>query len=117
VFFSTDPGERREFISALRELAAFLEENPDVPVPLHRVPICLSATGTDAEMFAAIDRIAAMLGVPAIRGGHYTATRRFGQIEYRAVAIPAAWDAEYEARHSYDGNITLTDTGQSAPAA
>ena len=117
VFFSTDPAERREFITSLMELAVFLEANPDVPVPRYSVTIHLIATGTDAEQAAAVDQIAAVLGVRPVRGGHYTATRCFGQIEYQARAIPAAWEAEYQARHSYDGNISLADAAAPAPAA
>jgi hypothetical protein len=79
VHFSTDPGQRREFIGGLRQLAAFLDANPGVPVPLYSTAIGLHTTGSDAETFAAVDRIAGPLGAtpPRTRGGHYTATRRF----------------------------------------
>ena len=108
MLFSTDPGQRREFIRGLRELAAFLDANPDVPVPLYGTEISLHALGSDAEKFGAVDQIAGLIGAETVDGGHYSASRNFGPIEYRAVAIPAAWNAEYDARHSYEDNITTT---------
>ena len=116
MYFSTDPGHRREFITGLRELATFLDASPDVPVPLYGTIIGLHATGSDAEMFAGVDQIAGLLGVTPSRDGHYTATRCFGPIGYQAVAIPAASWAEHNARTSYEDNITLTPA-ERAPAA
>jgi hypothetical protein len=116
VHFSTDPRQRREFIYCLRQLAAFLDANPAVPVPRHGTTILLHDTGSDAEKLAAVDRIAALLAVTPSRGGHYTATRRFGPIGYEAVAIPAAVWAEDDARRSYEDNITLAPAGP-APVA
>jgi hypothetical protein len=46
-------------------------------------------------MCAEIDAIAARLGVTArLTAGHYLAVRRFGTVEYRAVAIPRSCGSE-----------------------
>ena len=84
--------ERGRFTTGLRELADFLDQNPEVPVPWRADVIVFPAEGTDAEMFAEIDVIAAQIGVTASDAdspsGHYSAVRDFGPVQYRAVAIP-----------------------------
>jgi hypothetical protein len=84
--------ERGRLTAGLRELAAFLDQNPEVPAPWRADVIVFPAEGTDAEMFAEIDAIAERIGVTASHAdsprGHYSAVRHFGPVEYRAVAIP-----------------------------
>jgi hypothetical protein len=82
--------ERTAFISGLRGLADYLESNPEVPAPSYSTVYTFPPQTEWAEMRAEIDAIAARLGVTAYRtgGGHYTADRYFGPVEYRAVAIP-----------------------------
>jgi hypothetical protein len=84
--------ERERLTAGLRELADFLDQNPEVPVPWRVGVIVFPAEGTDAEMFAEIDVIAAQIGTTATDagspGGHYSAVREFGPVQYRAVAIP-----------------------------
>ena len=50
--------------------------------------------GSDVEMFAEIDAIASRIGATASdadsSAGHYSASRDFGPVQYRAVAIPHA---------------------------
>jgi hypothetical protein len=86
--------ERDRLIAGLRELAEFLDRNPQVPAPCHTDLLVFPANGTDAEMFAAIDAIAEQVGVTAAGNdnpaGHYIAYRDFGPVQYRAVAIPEA---------------------------
>ena len=85
-----DPAERGAFISGLRELADYLESNPEVPVPSYSPVYTFPPDGEWAEMRAEIDATAARLGVIArlAGGGHYVATRSFGPVGYSAVAIP-----------------------------
>ena len=97
--FSTDPGQRREFICGLRELAAFCTPGAATRRWLPR------STGSPA-----------LLGVTPERGDHYTAARRFGPIEFEACAIPSAWRGEHDARRSYEDNITIPPA-EPAPAA
>lgn len=82
--------KRVRFIAGLRDLADFLDQNPEVPAPW----------GT-AEMFAEIDTIAELIGSIASDADsprwHYSAVRSFGPMQYRAVAIP------HSARHNEGG--------------
>jgi hypothetical protein len=87
--------ERQALISGLRELAGFLETNPDVPAPAYADVLVFPPHDSDTENRSEIDIIASLIGSgtetsPGPRR-HYTTSRRFGPVEYRAVAIP-----EYE---------------------
>jgi hypothetical protein len=86
--------ERSGLIAGLRELANFLDQNPQVPAPRYTDLLVFPPRGTDAEMFAEIDRIAEQIAVAARAddgpAGHYIAYRDFGPVQYRAVAIPQA---------------------------
>ena len=84
--------ERQALISGLRELAGFLESNPDVPAPAYTdilvFPPCASDDGKRRE----VDVIASLIGSGTETFSsrrHYRTSRRFGPVEYRAVAIPA----------------------------
>jgi hypothetical protein len=95
-------GERLRLIAGLRDLADFLDRNPEVPVPWRADLLVFPSEGSDAEMFAEIDAIAELIGVTASDAdspaGHYSAVRDFGPVQYRAVAIPhAARDEQEEA--------------------
>lgn len=85
-----DTSERAALIGGLRALADFLESNPEVPAPSYADVYSFPPDRSCAEMRAEIDIIAAQLGSTAREtadGSHYTATRSFGPVEYRAVAI------------------------------
>ena len=81
--------ERAALIGGFRELADYLESNPDVPAPGYSDVLAFPPDGECAGMRAEIDVIAERIGVEAreTAGGHYVATRSFGPVEYRAVAI------------------------------
>lgn len=86
--------ERVRLIAGLRDLAEFLDQNPQVPAPRYADLLVFPLRGTDAEMFAEVDVIADQIGVTASQNdtpdGHYIASRYFGPVQYRAVAIPQA---------------------------
>ncbi len=86
--------ERVRLIAGLRDLAEFLDQNPQVPAPRYADLLVFPPSGSDAEMFAEIDVIAERIGVTASQNdtpdGHYIASRYFGPVQYRAVAIPQA---------------------------
>ena len=86
--------ERVRLIAGLRDLAEFLDQNPRVPAPRYTDLLVFPSRGTDAEMFAEVDIIAEQIGVTASQNdtpdGHYIASRYFGPVQYRAVAIPQA---------------------------
>jgi hypothetical protein len=92
-YFANDQ-ERARLIAGLRDLAEFLDQNPQVPAPRYTDLLVFSSRGTDAEMFAEVDVIAVQVGVTASQNdtpdGHYIASRYFGPVQYRAVAIPQA---------------------------
>ena len=84
--------ERVRLIAGLRDLADFLDQNPEVPAPWGADMLVFPTEASDAEMFAEIDTIAEMIGSTASDAdsprGHYSAVRNFGPVQYRAVAIP-----------------------------
>ena len=79
---------RAKFINGLRDLAAFLDVNLFFPVPPYEYTINVFPEGlTDAERRAAVDRLAAIMGVTATEhNGHYTANGQFGPVTYCLVA-------------------------------
>jgi hypothetical protein len=85
--------DRERFIAGLRALAEYLESCADVPAPQYGASVLVFPSyGTDEEQRAEIDAIAARINaVPGeIVSGHYTVSRFFGPVEYRAVAIDHA---------------------------
>ena len=90
-YFANDE-QRVRLIAGLRDLAVFLEQNPDVPAPSRADLLVFPSEASDAEMFAEIDSIAELIGSDASdsgsSNGHYSAVRSFGPVHYRAVAIP-----------------------------
>jgi len=103
--------ERASLNAGLRDLADFLEKNQDVPVPLSTDVMVFSSASADDEMKEETDGIAALIGAEitddTADAGHYTASRHFGSVEFRAVAIPASARAYYDVRAFYAENIRL----------
>jgi hypothetical protein len=84
------PIERAALIKGFRALADYLEANPNVPAPSYTDVYTFPPVGECAVMRAEIHAIAELLGSEPreeARRQHYTVTRSFGPIEYRAVAI------------------------------
>jgi hypothetical protein len=82
---------RAAFIDGLRKLADLLESNQEVPAPYSTTTVFVfPPDGSDQERRSAIDAIASLLFTQARTTlyGHYEASRFFGPVEYRAVAIP-----------------------------
>jgi hypothetical protein len=82
--------ERDRLIAGLCALAAFLQDHPDVPAPRWADVYVFPPHGADEQMRAEIDRIAARIGTVVTddaNHGHYAASRHFGPVQYRAVAI------------------------------
>ena len=90
--YYADDEQRVRLIAGLRDLAVFLDQNPDVPAPSRADLLTFPPEASDAEMFAEIDTIAVLIGSTASDAdsprGHYSAVRDFGPVQYRAVAIP-----------------------------
>ena len=108
--YSTQPSVRAEFITGLRDLAAYLDGHPSVPVPTMGAGISLYAADTEDGGRGQVAHIAAQLGAAIAddtsRGGHLTATRMFGPIGYTVVSIPATVMAAHHARDSYYHCVT-----------
>jgi hypothetical protein len=87
--YYADSGERADLIAGLRALASYLNANPGVPAPPWISLLTFPPEGTCTEQRAEIDAIAARIGAETRDNGngHYTASRFFGPVEYRAVAI------------------------------
>lgn len=80
--------------------------------------------GDDAAGISEVDRVAAILGVPATHQtrdrGHYQASRMFGPVCYRITYISTAARAAHDAWTSYYGSVTTNDgpdTSEAAPIA
>ena len=86
-----NPTERQALICGLRALADFLETNPDVPAPTFTDVLVFPPSACDAEKQREIDAIASRIGSATVTYSsycHYQTSRRFGPVQYRAVAIP-----------------------------
>jgi hypothetical protein len=95
------PLHRIRVAAGLRDLASFIERNPDLPIP-RNVDISLSVIGDDDKQERdEIDRIAAILGVPATFPyglHHYRAAREFGPVTFSALAISQEYMRMHHAR-------------------
>jgi hypothetical protein len=95
----TTHNPRTDLITGLRDLADFLDTNPDVPTSNGSVEVFyFPSRSSDDQMCAEVDEIARYLGAeidPAnIPHGHYVTGISFGLASYRAVAILAEARAE-----------------------
>ena len=88
--YCPNPEHRARLVTGLRALAEFIESRPDVPAPWSAGVMVFPPGGSDTEKRAKIDAIASRIGTEGhfTHGGHYSASRWFGPVEYRAVAIP-----------------------------
>jgi hypothetical protein len=84
--------QRVRLVAGLRNLADFLDQNPDVSAPWEADLLVFPPEASDAEMFAEIDAIAELIGADASDdgspSGHYSTVHSFQLVQYRAVAIP-----------------------------
>lgn len=82
--------QRGRLIAGLRGLAEFLESTPEAPAPQYADVLIFPPDGSDVQRRAEIDAIATRIGTETqeIIGGYYITVRRFGPVEYRAVAVP-----------------------------
>jgi|SRR5580658_8021134 hypothetical protein len=87
-----NPIQRQRLIIGLHALADFLKSNPEVPAPPFADVLVFPPFSTDAENRQEIDAIASRIGSGTETSSvlhHYLTSRKFGPVEYRAVAIPA----------------------------
>jgi len=88
--------QRKRLGAGLRALAEFIESSPGAPMPVTANVLVFPANGTREQMCAEIDAIAEAIGAETrwTVGDHYSVSRHFGPVEYRAVAIPSKSDGE-----------------------
>jgi hypothetical protein len=110
MLYTTQPVAREQFITGLRDLAAYLAAHPGVPVPAIGANITVYVGATEDGGRGQVAHIAAQLGATATddtgSGGHLTATRMFGPVGYMALSIPATVMADHYARDSYYRSVT-----------
>ncbi len=108
-----DPPQRRDLIHRLRMLADLLESCPEIPAPYATDVLVFPPDGPDEDICAEIDRIAVLIGTEShdqiAKYGHYTATRSFGRVQYRALAILSRTRASHDACASHSGSV-IPDT-------
>lgn len=98
----THTPDRLTYITGLRDLADFLDTNPDMPTPEGTVTAYHFADGTDEEIRGHIDHIARLLSAEISPDSlNYCTGIRFGLVEYKAVGVLAAERAKYAAEASY----------------
>jgi hypothetical protein len=107
----TDTDRRTAVISGLRDLADFLDTNPDVPAPGGPISISYYPLGADEEIRAQVDHVARLLGSDVdaheLTLGHYSTGITFGIAEYRAVGLLASSRARWAAKTSYEHSVTF----------
>lgn len=116
-----DNDPRTALIAGLRDMADFLEANPDIPTPqTHPVLHYFPDGETDADKRDGVDKIAAYLGSPVdlshIRHGHYVTGIAFGPVRYEAVAISAEARARYDAFNTYADCVTPDTVDPNGPS-
>ncbi|GAB1819641.1 hypothetical protein [Herbidospora sp. RD11066] len=80
--------QRTEMIAGLRALADHIEAHPAIPVMPDLTVYTFATRAADEVMKAEIDTYAAQFGTPVTdEKGHYSTTRAFGPVEWKAVAI------------------------------
>ena len=110
--FSTDPGDRDDFITGLRALADYLEARPGMPVSHYGTTISVIAADVEDGGRAEIDYVSGCLGAPVSTAGDGTLTtgKTFGSVTYRAFALSRAARAADSAQMSYYGCV-IPDQG------
>ena len=107
--FTPMPANREEFTSSLRQLADFLDANPDIPVP-HAATILAVMRDTDEGGITDIFRMSIALGASFMeRDGNYTTVRAFGPVFYGGYSTTADHLARDAAAASYYGSVIPDD--------
>ena len=103
------PPERSALIRGLFELAAWISDHPDMPLPSVVATVDTGLSRWDWQC-RVVDRVATALGVDAgpyktATGTRYVAETAFGPVGLRACAISEYERASLAAAHSYIGAV------------
>lgn len=97
----TNP-EAQAFIDALHQLAQFLAEHPELPIPSYEALTVHTSGQSDAHERAIVDAAAKAMGVAPTANRedtHYRAEIAFGPLTYQVLAISAQEMADYHERN------------------
>ena len=101
------PRERAELIRGLFELAAWVADHPEFPLPAVDAGM-FPRRESLADEFEVVDRVAAALEVAAefsSGGGHYRAERMFGPVRVYCLASTPEHRAAFAAHMSYRDSV------------
>jgi hypothetical protein len=91
--------QRIAYITALRDLADWLEANPDVPVPSYGHDLQLSLCGTEEQRRQDMQDMGAVFGSAPVDpygdGTHLEVAKQFGPIKYFVHFASEAFTEEY----------------------
>jgi hypothetical protein len=99
--------ERAELIRGLFELAAFVADHAELPLPSVQASFFTGRAGWQAQC-AVVDRVATALGRAATdepENGRYTVDAGFGSVRVYSTAFTEQSMAEYEAGMSYSHSV------------
>jgi len=104
---------RAALIRGLFELAAWVADHPELPVPSVDASVYTGSDGWDAKC-RVVDAVAAALGataapMPGRAGTRYGVEAMFGPVRLYTTAITAAEHAAYDVAGSYIGAVTSDD--------
>jgi hypothetical protein len=106
--------ERKDLIAGLRCLADFLEKHTEIPSPRWTDVMVSPSTMSDVEALKDVDAIAALIGAQIedrkASHAHYTASRYFGPVQYRAVAILSKASLCQEPQQSNIADVVASST-------
>ncbi|ADD40051.1 hypothetical protein [Stackebrandtia nassauensis] len=102
---------RAATIQGLRDMAAWLDEHPDVPVPAYHVEILHSLNGDSDEAEAAeLRRIAEAAETTAdFDQNHPEVLIKFGPVKYRFYMIPEQVQKRHDAWNSYRDSVQVDE--------
>lgn len=93
-----DDDPRTAFTNALHEVAVFLTDHPDVPIPSHEALTVFPRAETDAGERAMVDAAAKAMGTTAGGDTHYETRLSFGPLGYEVIAISRRELADHKKR-------------------
>jgi hypothetical protein len=104
------PRERAELIRGLFELAAFVADHPELPVPHVEARFYAPFTGTADEQFEGeldlVGQLGEVLAVDPVEArGQVKVEAPMGSVRVLAIAYSPASRAQFEARNSYTDNV------------
>ena len=111
--------ERAALVRGLFELAAWVADHPELPVPSVDASVYTGSDGWDAKC-RVVDAVAAALGLTAapalgLAGTRYQVETAFGPIRLYSTAITDAEHAACDVAGSYIGAVS-SDDGSESPA-